>query len=161
MRSIEQFVEGIPFLIGQSTCSRLGPIISIVGSIFDSLVFPPLTVVLGYVRVATIELIVGQFSGVAILVLDSSVAGCSGINGNFVYVSNMAVVEAGSGIEPEDIFVHLLPVFVPVSPVLKPAGSSSLFQNALLIRFVPSLSLGPEKFVVVVNVSIGIIVGVG
>ena len=102
---------------------------------------------------------VGQLRAIAPPLLDSSVARGRRLDSHLVHVANMAVVETGCRVEPEHIFVHLLPVLVPVSPVLQPASSLGLLKNALLIRFVPSLRLSPEEFVIGVDVAIGVVVG--
>ena len=102
---------------------------------------------------------VGQFRAIAPLLLDSSVARGRRLDSHLVHVANMAVVQTGCRVEPEHIFVHLLPVLVPVSPVLQPASALGLLKNALLIRFVPSLRLSPEEFVIGVNVAIGVVIG--
>ena len=44
------------------------------------------------------------------------------------------------------------------TPVLQPASALGLLKNALLIRFVPSLRLSPEEFVIGVDVAIGVVV---
>lgn len=91
--------------------------------------------------------------------MDSSVARGRRLDSDSVHVANMAVVETGCRIKPEHIFVHLLPVLVPVSPVLQPARALGLLKNALLIGFVPALRLSPVEFVIAVDVAIGVVVG--
>ena len=161
LRSVNSFIESVSLTLSERIILILLPVDVIKGAIGDSLVFPPLTIIFGFVGIAAIKNLVAQLCAIAPLLLNSSVARGRRLDRHLVHVANMAVVQTGCRVEPEHIFVHPLPVLVPVSPVLQPARALGLLKNALLIGFVPALCLSPVEFVIAVFVAIGVVVGLG